>query len=255
MTTKLVRLAVLNLSSVLLATFLWAQPMHAAVCSNASLTGRYGFAINGTANGNPITAMGQIATNGNGTLDGIETISDNGALGDLLEVLGTYTIKANCTGTLTIQPQGQPKQNFNVTVISGGKQIKMVRVDDGTTNLGTAQAQVSKSCSLAGVKGVYGLQGGGAEIGVGPLALGGQIDLRGDGTLSGTQIASVNGSISAKQKLSGAYKVGRGCQGAAVLEVGNQGAIHLNLVVVNGERGILFIQADANTLVSGSLER
>ncbi len=255
MTSKLVRLAVLNLCSVMLGTFLWVQPMQAAACSNASLTGNYGFAINGTANGNPITAVGQFATNGNGTLDGIETISDNGALGNRLEVLGTYAIKTNCTGTLTIQAQGRSKQNFNVTVIAGSKQIKMVQIDDGTTNLGTAQAQVSKSCSLAGVKGVYGLQGGGTEIGVGPLALGGQIDLRGDGTLSGTQIASVNGSISTKQKISGAYKVGRGCQGAAVLEVGNQGPIHLNLVVVNGERGILFVQADANTLVSGSLER
>jgi hypothetical protein len=255
MVSKLVRLGVLGLCTTALGTFLWAQPVRPAACSNGSLTGRYGFAINGTANGNPITAVGQIATNGNGTLAGIETISENGTLGNLLGVLGTYAIRSNCTGTMTIQAAGRSKQNFNVTVISGGKQIEMVQTDSGTTELGTAQAQVSKSCSLAGVTGVYGLQGGGTEIGVGPLALGGQINLHAGGTISGSQVVSVNGSLSAKQKISGAYKVGRQCQAAAVLSIDNHGPIHLNLVVVNGEQGILFIQADSNTLVSGSLQR
>jgi hypothetical protein len=254
MTSKLVRLSALSLSS-LLGTFLWAQPVRPAACSNGSLTGKYGFAINGTANGNPITAMGQIATNGNGTLSGLETISENGTVGNLLEVLGKYSIKSNCTGTMTIQAAGRSKQNFSVIIISDGQQIEMVQTDSGTTELGTAQAQGVKSCSLSGVKGIYGLQGVGTEIGVGPLALGGQITLRGDGTLSGTETVSIDGSVASKQTISGAYKVGHPCQGAAVIQVGNQGPIHLNLVVVNGEHGILFIQGDSNTLVSGSLQR
>src|SRR6202166_3640301 len=166
---KLVRSVVLNLSSVvLLGTFLWAQPAHPAACSITTLHQRYGFAINGTSSGNPITAVGQIATDGNGTLAGNETISENGSVRNLLEVLGKYTINSNCTGTMTIQARGRSKQNFDITVISDGTQIDMIQNDSGTTILGTAQAQVSKSCSLAGVKGTYGLQGGGTEIGVGP---------------------------------------------------------------------------------------
>jgi hypothetical protein len=255
MTSKLIRLVMLSLSSLVLGAFLWAQPMRSAACSNASLTGRYGFAINGTDNGNPITAVGQIATNGNGTLAGNETISDNGTVHNLLEVLGTYAIKSNCTGTMTIQAQRRSKQNFNVTITSGGAEIVMVETDSGTTELGTAQAQASKSCSLAGVTGTYGLQGGGTAIGVGPLALAGQITLSGDGTLNGTATVSVNGSIASKQKISGAYKVLRICQGAAEIQVGNQGPIGLNLVVVNGEHEILFIQGNKNTLLSGSLQK
>jgi hypothetical protein len=156
---------------------------------------------------------------------------------------------------MTIQAQRRSKQHFNVTVISGGNQIDMIQTDSGTTNLGTAHAQASTSCSLAGVKGAYGLQGGGTEVGVGPLAFAGQITLRGDGTLNGTETVSINGSISSKQIISGAYKIGHPCLGAAVIQVGNQGPIHLNLVVVNGEHGILFIEADANTLLSGSLQQ
>jgi hypothetical protein len=255
MTPKLVRLAVVSLFSVVLGTVLWAQPVRPAACSNGSLTGRYGFAINGTANGNPITAVGQIATNGNGTLAGNETISENGTVGNLLAVLGTYAIKSNCTGTMTIQAAGHSKQNFSLTVIAAGQQIVMVQTDSGTTESGTAEAQGSRSCSLAGVKGTYGLQGEGTEIGVGPLVFAGQITLRGGGTLNGTETLSINGSVVAKRKISGAYKVGHLCQGAAVIEIGNQRPIHLNLVVVNGEQEIRFIQGDSNTLVSGSLQR
>jgi hypothetical protein len=255
MISKLGRLAVFSLSSVLLGPLLWAQPLRPAACSNGSLTGRYGFAINGTANGHPITAVGQIATDGNGTIAGNETISENGTVGNLLEVLGTYAIKSNCTGTMTIQAAGHSKQNFSVTVISDGQQIDMVQTDSGTTELGTAQAQGSASCSLAGAKGIYGLQGAGTEIGVGPLVLGGQVTLRGDGTLTGTETVSINGTVASKQKISGAFKVIRICQGAAVIQVGNQGPIDLNLVVVNGGHGILFIQGDSNTLVSGSLRK
>jgi hypothetical protein len=256
MISKLIRFAVLTLCSMVwLGTALWAQPAHPATCSNAMVHGHYGFAINGTANGNPITAVGQIRTNGSGSLSGIETISDNGTIGANLEVLGKFDIRSNCTGTMTIQAQGRSKQNFNVTVISGGNQIDLIQTDSGTTELGTAQAQVSTSCSVAGVKGVYGLQGGGAEIGVGPLALAGQVTLRGNGILNGTLTVSVNGSIASKQKLSGAFKVGHPCLGAAVIQLGNQGPIHLSLIVVNGGHEILFIQEDANTLLSGSLQQ
>jgi hypothetical protein len=68
MISKLVRLAVLILSTVVvLGASLWAQAVHPAACSDASVHGKYGFTINGTVNGKPITAVGQIATNGNGT--------------------------------------------------------------------------------------------------------------------------------------------------------------------------------------------
>ena len=256
MTFKPVRLAALHLSLVvLLGTFLWAQPTKAAACSITTLHQRYGFAVNGTNSGDPFTAVGQIATDGNGTLAGNETISDNGSVGNLLEVLGKYTVNSDCTGTMTIQAQGRSKQNFDITVIANGTQIDMIQNDSSTTILGTAQAQLSKSCSLAGVEGTYGLQGAGTEIGLGPLAIAGQITLHANGTVNGIGTVSINGSIASKQTISGAYKILHICQGAAVIKVGNQGTSHLNLVVVNGERGILFVQGDAGALLSGSLQR
>jgi hypothetical protein len=200
-----------------------------------------------------MTAVGQISTN-QGNLAGNETINENGSVGNLLSVLGTYSMNSNCTGTMTIQAKGRSKQNFDITAIGDGTQIDMIQNDSGTTILGTAQAQVSKTCTLAGVKGTYALQGSGTEIGIGPLAIAGQITLR-DGVVNGTATVSVNGSIASNQNISGGYKVTHICQGAAVISINHQGPIHLNLVEVNNEREILFIEVDSNSLFSGSLQR
>jgi len=255
MISKLFRVATLSLSSIaVLGTLLWTLPAHAATgCSNTILTGRYGFLINGTSNGNPITVVGQIATNGTGNLDGTETVSENGTIAEDVAVLGEYKINSNCTGKMTIRPAGKPKRDFRIAVASGGNEIAMIETDDGTTESGVAQTTGTKRCSTSGVKGAYALQGSGAEIGVGPLAFAGLINFHGNGTLGGSETVSVNGSVSSPQKISGAYKIGKQCYGKAVIQVGNEGPIHLNVVVVNGEKGLFFIEADANSLISGSL--
>jgi hypothetical protein len=219
------------------------------------LTGNYGFMVNGTAGGSPIATVGQISTNGNGSIAGAETSSLNGTISEGVELLGTYKINANCTGTAAITPAGQSTLNFSLTIIEGGKQIQMVEADTGTTVSGTAYAQGVSKCTLAGVKGIYGLQGGGIEMGSGPLVYGGQINLKGGGALSGTENGSINGTIFTGATVSGAYKVGKPCTGGAVVYVGQNSPIGLNLVVVNGEKAVLFIQTDTGSLSAGILEK
>jgi hypothetical protein len=230
-----------------------AAPVHAANCSVQSLTGFYGFVVNGTFNGTPIAIAGQMATDGTGSISGLETISEGGAILDSVNILGHYNINSNCTGTLTIQGQRLSPQNFDVTLISGGKAISMVEADAGTTESGTALAEGPATCSTAGVQGAYALQGTGVETSR-PLALGGQINFHGDGTLDGTETTSVNGVITTG-KISGGYKIGNRCFGAASISVGNRNFVHLDLYVVNGGKGIEFIQADFNTMVSGSMQQ
>jgi len=189
MIAKLVRLVIWGLSSVVvLGTLLCAQPVRPAKgCSNATVHGKYGFVINGTINGNPITTVGQMVTNGSGNIAGMETVSNNGTISNDLQILGNYTINADCTGAAAITPQGGTKSNFDLVVISGGAEIDLVETDDGTVESGNAKAQGPKACSTSALKGPYGLQGAGTEVGVGPLVLGGQIVPHGDGTLDGTE--------------------------------------------------------------------
>jgi len=240
----------------LLSTPLIAQPDGVpASCSNATLTGNYGYLLNGTAGGLPITTVGQIATNGNGTISGSLTTSSNGSISNLVELLGSYQISPNCTGTMTITPAGLSSSNFSVSVTSGGKQIQMVEIDSGTVESGTAYAQGIATCSTVGTKGGYGMLGGGSIIGSGPQTYGGEINLRGDGTITGTETGSANGTIFQNAAVSGAFKIDRICQGGAVITVGQGSLIHLNLVVVNAQKTVLFIQTDASSLSSGILQQ
>lgn len=234
-----------------LSSALWADS--ATSCSNASLTGRYGFTFNGINNGNSVSGVGQIATNGNGTLAGYETIASNGAVGSLLSLLGTYQINSDCTGTMTIQPAGLLSQNFAVTVFSSSTKIEMIQSDAGTTVSGSAQAQPTVNCPENAFNGPFGLQGAGLKIGSGPLAMSGLLNLHNDGTLDGTETTSVNGVITSGHSVSGAYKIINNCSGAAVLGIDHGRSLHLNLEVVDNGREILFIQIDSGTLFSGSL--
>jgi hypothetical protein len=256
MIAQTIRSAISKLFSsiTLLAPLLCAVPLHGANCSMQSLSGFYGFVINGTSDGSPIAIVGLMATDGTGSISGLETVSENGTILDSLEVLGKYNISSNCTGTLTIQGAGLAPQNFDVTLISGGKAISMVETDSGTTESGTAVAEGPTACSSSRINGSYAIQATGVESAAGPLALSGQINFHGDGTLDGTETTSVNGVITSG-KVAGGYKIGNRCFGAASISVGNRNFIHLNLFVVNGGKGIDFIQADSHTMVSGSMQQ
>ena len=222
-------------------------------CSNASLTGRYGFTFNGTNTNKPVSAVGQIVTDGNGTLAGDETITSNGVVGNLISVLGTYLVNSDCTGTMTIQPAGLPKQDFAVTVFSGNTKLEMIQSDSGATVSGSAQAQPSFECPNNAFNGPFGLQGTGIKVGTGPVAMSGLLNLHNDGTVDGSETISVNGVITSGHSVTGAYKIINNCSGAAALAVDHGRTIHLNLEVVNNGSEILFIQGDAGSLFSGTL--
>lgn len=231
-----------------------AQPVStASACSNVTLHDRYGYRINGTTNGNTVIFVGQFATNGSGFLAGKETVNVNGTITDYF-TLGSYKLKSNCTGTLEIDAGGGPRVHLAITVTSGEKEIEMIETDSGATEVGTAEAQNTTSCSTSALTGAFGLQGTGQAIGVGPLGFAGQISLHGDGTLNGSETVSVNGSITTAT-VSGSYLIGNHCDGKAVIQVEHQGTIHLNLEVVRNDERVVFIQTDANTLVSGVLQK
>jgi hypothetical protein len=256
MISRRLRSVALGLTSFLvLCSLLWAQPGNPpASCSNMTLHDTYGYMISGTRNGTPIAVVGLFATDGNGTLSGMETESQNGVVMQP-STLGLYAIQSDCTGTLEIDPAGETKEHFNVAVTSGGAEIEMVETDAGATMVGTAQARLMQSCSTAGVQGSYGLQGAGTEIGIGPVVIAGQINLHGDGTMDGSATISLNGSIVSGETISGAYKIDNRCFGGSVMFLNHQRPMHLNLVVIKREQRILFIQTDANSLLSGSWQQ
>src|ERR1039458_3357031 len=86
---------------VVLASFALSSAAWAATCSNASLSGTYGFLHDGTdSNGTPATAaVSQVTFDSTtGTFTGETTASHDGVIATE-PLTGTYAVASNCTGT------------------------------------------------------------------------------------------------------------------------------------------------------------
>jgi hypothetical protein len=255
MISKMVCIASLILVLVLaLGSKTWAQPTQPpATCSNATLSGNNGFVVTGINPSGPTVTTGQITADGKGRFTGVETVSNNGTIEQNISIKGTYKIRANCTGSGTTTVKGASTFHFDFVVVSAGTALEFVLTDAGTTESGSTQAQGAATCSSNGVQGTYGLQANGILVGLGPIALNGQVKLH-RGVISGTTSGSINGQTFTGEKVSGLYKVGSNCRGGAVISV-NQSRLGLSLVVVNGGKQILFIDTDKGLVVSGSLQQ
>jgi len=92
-------------------------------CSNATLAGRYAFIGDGFVPGGPPPApmvpfatVGILTLDGRGNLSDKATVSNNGQISQNVNP-GTYTVNADCTGTMTITIPGLPFQlTFNLVV-------------------------------------------------------------------------------------------------------------------------------------------
>ena len=95
---------------IVLASFALSSAAWAATCSNASLSGTYGFLHGGTdSNGTPATAaVSQITFDSTtGTFTGETTASHDGVI-TTESLTGTYAVASNCTGTGNAHVDGSP---------------------------------------------------------------------------------------------------------------------------------------------------
>src|SRR5512142_2302017 len=79
-------------------------------CDATSFTGAYGYVLNGFAYDNAgnmylFGAAGRMVSDGNGNLTGADTLSFDGSI-TKRQYTGTYTMNADCTGSLTFSMTG-----------------------------------------------------------------------------------------------------------------------------------------------------
>jgi hypothetical protein len=80
-------------------------------CDLTSFSGAYGYTQNGTVYDNAgnlyfIASAGRIVSDGNGGITGADTSSFDGNIGKRTYT-GTYTMNADCTGSMTLQVSGK----------------------------------------------------------------------------------------------------------------------------------------------------
>jgi hypothetical protein len=241
--------------TIVLASFALSSAA-AATCSNASLSGTYGFLHDGTdSNGTPATAaVSQITFDSTtGTFIGETTASHDGVIATE-SLTGTYTVASNCTGTGT-PTGGSP---FSIVVTSTGFLAVHPLAE------GFAVKQGSPTCTNPGVQGNFGFETTGVFLAgapaTGAVALIGELKLTvnssGEGVISGHIAGSEGGTILfAEEPVTGSYKVDTDCTGTATITPKGHSEMHLSLVVVDCGKEMLAIETDADTVVSGTLQR
>jgi hypothetical protein len=117
-------------------------------CTNAGVEGSFGLAVRGSFLAGapftgPVILIGELTlranTSGDGVISGHMAGSENGTILTFAEepVTGSYSVDANCKGTLTITPRGQPAFNFSFVVVNGGKEMLAIETDADTVVTGT----------------------------------------------------------------------------------------------------------------------
>jgi hypothetical protein len=238
--------------AALFVTFLAASSF-GATCTDASIKGIYGILGSGlNGSGQPAASVTQITSDGNGNLTGTTTKSIDGTIATFTTT-GTYSIAKNCTGTGTLTNQDDQSENSNIYLNNGNKGAYLIQTDPNHTVTSVAYEQGAATCTNLGVKHTYSFQATGIYLSIGQIAAAGQFVLNGKGSLTGTATFSLDGSI-ATLPVTGTYQINSNCTGTLTFTPQGQSAVNLGVVIVNAGKELMFIETDANTIVSGTLQ-
>lgn len=115
------------------------QETDARRCSNKSLSGVYGFRFDGSAPFAFLT-VGVNDFDGQGHFTATESINVGG-VSVPSSFSGTYSINANCTGTLTAQFDNGMTGNLYLSIVHGGDDVYAMFTDPGVTAAGSFARQ------------------------------------------------------------------------------------------------------------------
>jgi len=137
---------------LLTATGLWAQnDIFQTVCSNATLEGDFGFLVTGTRPSGPPPAAAELVVgialthfDGNGNLTQTDNIhgSVTGVAAPNRQGTGTYTINADCSGTMNLSSPGSPTLTLAIVVVDDGNEVRAAVMNPTATVTGGTPPQV-----------------------------------------------------------------------------------------------------------------
>ncbi len=129
---------ILNVIVVASVAFLFGAPhARAWTCSDASLKGGYGYtgtgallaAYVGPTDAGPFAEVGRQTFDGKGHTEAAATLSANGDISQVT-IEGTYTVKPDCTGTMTLNVvQFGSTVDLNIVIDEDGNEIRAIVSD------------------------------------------------------------------------------------------------------------------------------
>jgi hypothetical protein len=252
---------------IVLASFVLSTAAWAATCSNASLSGTYGFLHVGVdSHGAPAAAVTTLTFDSTtGTYKG-EDLENIGGVIVPSSLTATYAVAENCTVTARVRlVSGGAAENVNASFVVTSTGFSFLFQKPGATSSGFGVKQGSPICTNAGMEGRFGFQTTGTFLAgapaTGPVAFIGElkltVDPSGEGAISGHIAGSEDGTILtfADEPVTGSYSVDANCWGTATLTPKGQPEMHFSFVVVDCGKEMLAVETDADTVVSGTLAK
>ena len=226
----------------------------ASTCTNANIAGSYGYTLSGwvftSTTEYPFADAGSLTSDENGNLTGSSTYSLDGTV-QPRTLTGKYSVSSDCTGTATLSDNLGNVTHLSLVVVGNGQSIQLVQSDSGTVISGNATAQQT-NCTAATISGLYGFALNGwlfdSSGNQYPFTDVGKLSSGGTGSVTLNDTTSTAGTIGSRT--SGNYSLTSSCTGTATMTDPNLGTANLNIVVVAG--GIVFVETNAGTTISGS---
>lgn len=231
---------------------LLAQPqIGGGSCTSATLSGAYSLTLTGRDVGASATLSAITQGVGTATFDGLNKVTlaftDNTvkSAGVAATLAGTYSMQANCVGTVTIT--SGDTASFTLSSYNQGRSYLITGQDALYAFSGSGSLLPSSACSAGQLSGSYAFNGNGFSLASGAIA--GVVDFSGLLQFDGTSVVSSNGyysSASGTQNVvaSGTYTVGAGCTGTATMTDTAGNAISIQFIVTSA--------AGNNFIFSGS---
>lgn len=217
-----------------------------AACTNASVTGVWGFQIG--------TSVGQLKADGAGHITaGSATINQKGTL--ITETFtGTYSVATNCTGKLTFNITGGGTVTANFVLDNGNNGAQIIDTTAGTVAAGLGAPRGTVSCGLNGNKQTFAALLFGKIIGGSSIAYVAQVVLDGSGNVSGSGTFDVGGTLRFTT-IAGTYTETSNCNGAIRMTPKGSSTLNFAYVVVNAGKELLLLDTDSNASVAGNMQQ
>ncbi len=230
-------------------------------CTTSMVNGSYFYILAGTVSSGgadvPYAELGELVADGSGNVSGQSFTNVNGHA-ETYTLTGTYSVQANCTGSITLRVNSQLTNALTFQVINNAQAMLVAISNGGEVVTGKAYRLTAGSgapqCGNGSLSGVYGyvLTGAAAAVSGGSYFYSdtGQMAADGKGNLTSSSVSNVGGTFS-NISATGTYSITSQCEGTATITTPSATSNYEFAIAQDGQV-VLFLETDTGTTVSGT---
>jgi hypothetical protein len=201
--------------------------------TNANLNGPFAFSYTGSDAGGFLAVAGSFVADGAGHItSGTQDINSGAAVSTNVATSGTYLVRSDGRGTITLNsPAGNSTLDF--VIVAGGHAL-VTRFDNRATGSGTIDQQTTSAFSNAALAGSFAFTLSGIDTNAAvPFAMGGVFTSDASGSLTaGVDDSNDNGLVVTNDPMTGSIPVASTGRGTATLNT-SRGALTFVYYVVD----------------------